>query len=143
MQNFYNLAYREEEREMIPFCRTEGIGLLPWSPLAGGFLSCNRLHNHAGGTPRSKGDEFGHRTYSRKTDFAILERVEEVAVRRGVTAAQIALAWLLHKPWITSPIIGASKSHHVNEAVTALSIKLSSEDISYLEALYEPRLVTW
>lgn len=143
MQNLYNLAYREEEREMIPFCRAEGVGILPWSPLAGGFLTGNRRSEGAGTTTRSKSDSFLQQVYTRSADFAILERVIELAKKRGVTAAQIAFAWLLSKPYVTSPIIGATKPSHLEEAVNTLQIQLSAGEIAYLEDLYAPRPVVW
>src|SRR5262249_44561346 len=136
MQNHYNLVYREEEREMIPLCRAEGIGVIPWSPLARGFLAGNRTKAKADETTRSKTDDFAHKMYYEDTDFAVVDRVAEVAQRCGVKPAQIALAWMLHKPGITSPIIGASKMYQLDEAIGALDIQLSPEDITYLEAPY-------
>src|SRR5436305_1286372 len=109
MQNHYNLVYREEEREMIPLCMAEGVALIPWSPLARGFLAGNRTRAKADETTRSKTDDFAHRMYYQDADFTVVDRVEELAKKHGVKPAQIALAWMLHKPDITSPIIGASK----------------------------------
>ncbi|MCI0714481.1 MAG: aldo/keto reductase [Chloroflexi bacterium] len=138
MQNHYNLVYREEEREMIPLCVAEGIGVIPWSPLARGFLAGNRTRERGGETTRSTTDPFAHRLYYSDTDFAIVDRVITVAKQRGVSPAQIALAWMLHKPYVTSPIIGASKMQHLNEAIAALDIQLSSEEMDYLETCYQP-----
>ena len=112
MQNHYNLVYREEEREMMPLCREEGIGVIPWSPLARGFLAGNRRTADRGDTARAKSDSFAHDLYYADSDFRIVDRVVEVARARGVTAAQIALAWLLHQPGVTAPIVGASKMAH-------------------------------
>jgi aryl-alcohol dehydrogenase-like predicted oxidoreductase len=108
MQNHYNLVYREEEREMLPFCVEEGIGVIPWSPLARGFLAGNRRGADKGETARAKTDDFAHKLYYASSDFRIVDRVVEVANVRGVTPAQIALAWILHKPAVTAPIVGAS-----------------------------------
>lgn len=141
MQNHYNLVYREEEREMIPFCRDQGIGLIPWSPLARGFLAGNRTRDKGGETTRSKTDEFGHTLYYRDEDFTIVDRVTELAKRRGVGNMQIALAWILQQPGVTAPIIGASKPHHLPEAVAALDIKLTDEERKYLEEPYVPHPV--
>jgi aryl-alcohol dehydrogenase (NADP+) len=141
MQNHYNLVYREEEREMLPLCRSEGIGVIPWSPLARGFLSGNRSPEDWGETTRAKTDEFAHQMYYQESDFTIVERVVELAEKRGVTPSQIALAWLLHKPGITAPIIGASKMQHLEEDVAALEIKLEEDEIVYLEEPYQPHPV--
>jgi aryl-alcohol dehydrogenase (NADP+) len=141
MQNHYNLVYREEEREMNAYCRAEGVALIPWSPLARGFLAGNRTRDKSGDTPRSKSDGFAHHMYYQDNDFETLDRVLEVARRLECAPAQIALAWMCHKPGITSPIIGASKMPHLEEAVAALEIKLSSEDIEFLEAPYKPHPV--
>jgi aryl-alcohol dehydrogenase-like predicted oxidoreductase len=141
MQNHYNLVYREEDREMNPFCRTEGVALIPWSPLARGFLAGNRTRDKGGDTARSKSDGFAHHMYYHDNDFDTLDRVVELAGQRGVSNAQIALAWMLHKPGITSPIIGASKMPHLDEAIAAMDIKLSGEEIEFLEAPYQPHPV--
>jgi 1-deoxyxylulose-5-phosphate synthase len=141
MQNHYNLVYREEDREMNPFCRTEGVALIPWSPLARGFLAGNRTRDKGGETARSKSDGFAHHMYYHENDFDTLDRVIELAGQRGVSNAQIALAWMLHKPGITSPIIGASKMPHLDEAIAAMDIKLSGEEIEFLEAPYQPHPV--
>ncbi len=141
MQNHYNLVYREEEREMIPLCRAEGIGIIPWSPLARGFLAGNRRRQDRGETNRAKTDEFAHHLYYRDSDFTVVDRLSEIAQRRGVSNAQVALAWLLHQPDITAPIIGASKMFQLEEAVKALEIKLSAEELKALAEPYEPHPV--
>jgi 1-deoxyxylulose-5-phosphate synthase len=138
MQNHYNLVYREEEREMIPLCVDQGIGVIPWSPLARGFLAGNRNPQDRGETLRSKTDAFAHDLYYRDSDFAIVDRVTEIARKRGVSNAQIALAWMLSKPEITAPIIGASKPHHLDDALAALDVALGAEEIKSLEEPYEP-----
>lgn len=138
MQNHYNLVYREEEREMIPYCLDSGVGLIPWSPLARGFLAGNRTSDKGGETTRSKSDEFAHMMYYQEGDFQIVDRVVEVAEKHDVRPAQIALAWILQKPGVVSPIIGASKMGHLEEAVAALEIELSEEEVAYLEELYTP-----
>ncbi|HKD14021.1 MAG TPA: aldo/keto reductase [Candidatus Angelobacter sp.] len=137
MQNHYNLIYREEEREMIPLCRAKGVGVIPWSPLARGLLAGNRK----AGTLRSKVDDYAHKLYTREADDRIVDCVEELAERRGVPPAQMALAWLLHKPGITAPIIGASEPHHLQDTVAALDLKLTDQEISELEAPYVPHPV--
>jgi 1-deoxyxylulose-5-phosphate synthase len=139
MQNHMNLVYREEEREMLPFCLDQGVGVIPWSPLARGFLAGNRQAKGEGPTKRAKSDQYAHEMYYEESDFAILERVIELAQSRGVSPAQIALAWLLHKPGITSPIIGASKMYQLEEAVAATEISLSDEEMAQLEEAYRPR----
>ena len=141
MQNHYNLVYREEEREMIPLCCDQGIGLIPWSPLARGFLAGNRTPDKKGETTRAHSDPFAHEMYYREEDFAMADRTAELAKRRGVKPTQIALAWLWHQPGISAPIIGASKPHHLPEAVAALEIKLSAEERQYLEEPYVPHPV--
>jgi 1-deoxyxylulose-5-phosphate synthase len=141
MQNHYNLVYREEEREMIPYCIDQGIGIIPWSPLARGFLAGNRTRDKGGETPRSKSDHYAHNYYYAGNDFDTLDRVTDLAGRRGVSPAQIALAWMLHKPGITSPIIGASKMPHLEEALAAMDIQLDAEEIAFLEECYQPHPV--
>jgi 1-deoxyxylulose-5-phosphate synthase len=141
MQNHYNLVYREEEREMIPLCRAEGVGLIPWSPLARGFLAGNRRRQDYGETLRARTDEFAHKLYYQDSDFAVVDRVGEIAQKRGVANMQVALAWLLHKPGVSAPIIGASKLPHLEEAVKALELKLDAEEITALEAPYKPHPV--
>lgn len=141
MQNHYNLVYREQEREMIPLCREEGIGVVPWSPLARGFLAGNRKPGERGVTTRDASDQMAYDYYFQDTDFDILERVVELAREKGVTPAQVALAWLLHQPGVTAPVIGASKMSHLEEAVKALDVSLSPEENDYLGELYVPRPV--
>jgi 1-deoxyxylulose-5-phosphate synthase len=141
MQNHYNLVYREEEREMLPLCREEKVGVIPWSPLARGFLAGNRTKEKQGETARSKSDGFAHGMYYQESDFTIVDRVTELAKRHDVPNAQIALAWMLHKPGITSPIIGATKKHHIPDAMAALDLKLDESEINYLEELYQPHPV--
>ncbi len=141
MQNHYNLVYREEEREMIPLCQDQGIGVIPWSPLARGFLAGNRSRDKGGDTTRSQSDEFAHNMYYTDADFTVVDRVSTLAERYGVTNAQIALAWLLHRPGVTSPIVGASKMPHLEQAVAALDIALTGEDMAYLEEPYQPHRV--
>ncbi len=141
MQNHYNLIYREEEREMNPLCRAEGIGLLPWSPLARGFLAGNRSAEDWGETSRAKTDDYGHRMYYRDEDFQIVERVKAIAAQQGRSPAQIALAWLLHKPGVSTPIIGASQMFQLDESLAALEIRLSEEEMKSLEELYQPHPV--
>ena len=141
MQNHYNLVYREEEREMMPLCRAEGIGVLPWSPLARGFLSGNRSLQEWGDTARAKSDDFAHKMYYQESDFTVVERVIELAKKRGVTPSQVALAWLLHQPGVTAPIIGASKMRHLEEDAAALEIDLSGDELAALEEPYQPHPV--
>jgi len=141
MQNHYNLVYREEEREMLPLCRAEGVAVIPWSPLARGFLAGNRRQGNWGETARAKSDEFAHMMYYDESDFAIVDKVSEIAKSRGVSNAQVALAWLLHQPGVTAPIIGASKPHHIPEAVAALEVKLDEEELKALHKLYRPHRV--
>lgn len=141
MQNHYNLVYREEEREMLPLCREEGIGVIPWSPLARGFLAGNRRRADYGDTPRAQTDAFAHQLYFTDADFAVADRVVAVAGRHGVAPTQVALAWLLAQPGVTAPIVGASKLSHVDDAVGALAVKLSADEIALLEASYTPHSV--
>ena len=141
MQNHYNLVYREEEREMIPFCLDQGVGLIPWSPLARGFLAGNRSRAEWGETTRAKSDDFAQRLYYTDNDFAIVDRVVETTGQHGVKPAQIALAWMLSKPGITAPIIGSSKMAHLEDAVAALAVELSDDEIAYLEEPYQPHPV--
>jgi aryl-alcohol dehydrogenase (NADP+) len=137
MQNHYNLVYREEEREMIPLCEAEGIGLIPWSPLARGFVMGNRTRGGKGETIRAKTDDFAQGLYYRDSDFTVVERITEVAQQRGVSNAQVALAWMLGKPGITAPIIGASKMRHLEDLLGALDVHLSEEEVKRLEEPYE------
>jgi len=141
MQNHYNLIYREEEREVNPLCREEGLGVLPWSPLARGFLAGNRRKEDYGETIRAKTDDYAHQMYYQPSDFAVVERVSEIARRRGVSNAQVALAWLLHQPGVTAPIIGASKMHHLEDAIAALDLRLSGKELAALAEPYQPHPV--
>ena len=137
MQNHYNLLYREEEREMIPLCRKEGVGLIPWSPLARGLLTRPRAESDA--TLRAKTDAFGRSLYSRdEGDNAVIDRVSEIAKKRGVPNAQVALAWLMAQPGVTAPIIGASKASHLDDAVKALDLKLDADELRALAEPYRP-----
>ena len=141
MQNHFNLVYREEEREMMPLCRAEGIGLLPWSPLARGFLAGNRRIQDYGDTSRARTDALAQQYYYQPSDFAVVDAVARVAIRRGVSNAQVALAWVLAQPGVTAPIIGASKLPQLDEAVAAVDLQLSSEEIAELSAPYLPHPV--
>jgi aryl-alcohol dehydrogenase-like predicted oxidoreductase len=140
MQNHYNLVYREEEREMNPLCRDQGVGLLPWSPLARGFLTGNRPQGRDAATLRGRSDNLSH-AYYKEGDYTIVERVGELAAKRGVSNAQIALAWLLHKPGVSAPVVGASKMQQLEEAVAAIDVQLSEAEIATLEDAYEPHSV--
>ncbi len=141
MQNHYNIVYREEEREMIPLCREEGVAITPWSPLARGFVAGDRRKGDFGDTLRAKTDEYGQRLYYQDSDFEVVNRITEVARKRGVLNAQVALAWLLAQPGVTSPIIGASKIEHLEQAVAALSLKLEAGEIKALAEPYRPHPV--
>jgi aryl-alcohol dehydrogenase-like predicted oxidoreductase len=138
MQNYYNLLYREEEREMLGLCQSEGIGVTPWSPLARGRLA--RPWSDTPPTKRAKTDAFAKTLYDQTVDMdkPVIDRVQEVAKARGVPAAQIAMAWLLRKPVVTSPIVGATKPHHLDDAIGALSIALSDDEVTRLEEVYRP-----
>jgi aryl-alcohol dehydrogenase (NADP+) len=137
MQNHYNLIYREEEREMIPLCKEEGIGLIPWSPLARGFLTGKYKRNEAPSSKRYESDRYLSERYFTQEDFDVLDVVASLAKDKDVTPSQISLAWLLHKG-VTAPIIGASKPEHVEEAVKAIEIKLEADEMKRLEAGYRP-----
>jgi aryl-alcohol dehydrogenase (NADP+) len=143
MQNHYNLTYREEEREMLPLCRAEGIGMIPWSPLARGFLARRPVRNpaEAGETTRARSDQFGHELYYRENDLAIAERLATLSEQSQRPMAQIALAWLLAQPGVTAPIIGASKPGHLEDAVAAVDLKLTDEMRRHLEEPYQPHPV--
>jgi 1-deoxyxylulose-5-phosphate synthase len=141
MQNHYNLVYREEEREMNPLCVAEGVGLIPWSPLARGFLAGNRNAENKEGTVRSKSDDFAHMLYYQSGDFEIVKRVSAIAEKRGVKNVQVALAWILQRPGVAAPIIGATKEHHISDAVQGLELKLEEAEIQSLEAPYEPHVI--
>jgi aryl-alcohol dehydrogenase-like predicted oxidoreductase len=141
MQNHYNLVYREEEREMLPLCLEERIGLIPWSPLARGFLAGNRSKSEWGETSRAKTDTFAHDLYYADTDFTVADRVVELARRRSIKPAQIALAWMLTNPAISAPIVGASQLSHLDDAVQALSVRLSADEVTFVEEPYRPHPV--
>jgi aryl-alcohol dehydrogenase-like predicted oxidoreductase len=141
MQNHYNLVYREEEREMMPLCRDQGIAVIPWSPLARGFLAGNRRRQDKGETARAKSDEFAHAMYYQDSDFDTVDRVTEIAKARGVPNAQVALAWLMHQPGVTAPIVGASKPGHLEDAIAATSLKLSGDELKALGKHYQPHRV--
>jgi aryl-alcohol dehydrogenase (NADP+) len=141
MQNHYNLIYREEEREMIPLCRDQGVGVIPWSPLARGFLAGNRRKQDFGETVRAKTDDYAQGMYYQDSDFEVVQRVTEIAEKRGVSNAQIALAWLLDQPGVTAPIIGASKMKHLEEAVAALQLKLDDTELKALDDAYRPHRI--
>ena len=142
MQNHYNLVYREEEREMIPQCLDQGVAVLPWSPLARGLLAGNRTREGEKLTTRAKTDEFGDSLYKPELDVPVVDRVGEVAAARGVASAQIALAWLLHKPGVTAPIVGATKIEHLEDAIAAERLSLSADEIVGLEEPYVPHEVS-
>jgi len=141
MQNHYNLCYREEEREMIPLCREEGVGLIPWSPLARGFLTGKYRRTETPNSLRYKSDKLFAGRFFKPEDFDVLERAEEVAKEKGVTVAQVCLSWLLHKG-VTAPIIGATKIEHVEDAVNAVELKLSDDDVKRLDEPYKPHWIT-
>jgi aryl-alcohol dehydrogenase-like predicted oxidoreductase len=141
MQPHYNLIYREEEREMIPHCIDQGIGVIPWSPLARGVLAGNRSREGERRTTRSGTDDFTDYLYSQPTDFDVVERVAEVASVRGVPSAQVALAWLLGRPGVTAPIVGATKPGHLADALAAEKLRLDDEEIARLEEPYVPHPV--
>jgi len=140
MQNHYNLCYREEEREMIPFCKDQEIALIPWSPLARGFLTGRYKRGEKGDSPRYRSDKYFADRFFRPEDFDVVERAEEIAKEKGVTVSQIALAWLLHKG-VCAPIIGATKVEHLEDAVSSLEVKLSSDDMRRLEEPYKPHRI--
>ena len=141
MQNHYNLVYREEEREMLPLCRAEGIGVIPWSPLARGFLAGNRRRGSKDATRREQYDEFGHGLYYAETDYDIADRVVQVAREKGALPIQIALAWVIQQPGITAPIVGASKLEQLDQLVDGLSITLTPDERQFLEERYQPHPV--
>jgi aryl-alcohol dehydrogenase-like predicted oxidoreductase len=141
MQNHYNLIYREEEREMIPLCLDQGVGVIPWSPLARGFLTGTRTRAGDRRTTRAETDKFTDSLYGRDEDFDVADRVAEVAGERGVPPAQLALAWLLHRPGVTAPIVGATKLEHLEDALAAAELDMSAEDMLRLEEAYVPHPV--
>jgi aryl-alcohol dehydrogenase (NADP+) len=137
MQDHLNLIYREEEREMLPLCREEGIAVIPWSPLARGLLTGNRRRGDRVVTRRAETDQFARDMYEADSDFTVAERVAEAASRRGVTPAQIAIAWLLANPAVTAPIVGASKLAQLDDLAAATALTLSADEMAFLEAAYE------
>jgi len=139
MQNHYNIIYREEEREMMPLCIDQGIGVIPWSPLARGFIMGNRTPEKSGETTRAKQDGFAHSMYYQPIDFEIADRVGKVAAKCEMSRAKVGLAWILQKPGVTSPIIGTTKLQHLEDLVGALEVKLAEEDMAYLEEPYRPK----
>jgi 1-deoxyxylulose-5-phosphate synthase len=141
MQNHHNLVYREEEREMIPLCIDQGVGVIPWSPLARGFLAGNRQAGGTGETLRAQTDEFAREMYFRDSDFAVADAAAAIARERAVTPAQIACAWILQAPGVTAPIIGATKLNHVKELIAAADIKLNKQEVAALEQPYQPHPV--
>jgi aryl-alcohol dehydrogenase-like predicted oxidoreductase len=142
MQNHYNLIYREEEREMLPLCEAEKIGVIPWSPLARGLLAGTRkTTDDKSSTKRAESDEYARKLYDHPSDMSVVEAVRKVGAARGVSPARIALAWLLSKPAVVAPIIGATKIDHLNDAIAALDLQLNAEEIKQLEAPYQPHAV--
>ena len=141
MQPHYNLIYREEEREMIPLCMDQGVGVIPWSPLARGVLAGNRTRSGERKTIRSDTDSFTDYLYDQPTDFDVVERVDEVAAKRQVSSAQVALAWLLQRPGVTAPIIGATRPEHLADALAAEQLVLTEEEVAGLEEPYVPHPV--
>jgi 1-deoxyxylulose-5-phosphate synthase len=139
MQNHLNLIYREEEREMLPLCLAEGVGVIPWSPLARGFLAGNRHRGGGGATARAQSDTLAAELYYRDADFDVVERVVELAHQKAVSPAQIALAWLLHKPGVVAPIIGVTRLKQLDESVAALDVVLTAAERAYLEEPYQPQ----
>jgi 1-deoxyxylulose-5-phosphate synthase len=141
MQNHYNLVYREEEREMIPQCIDQGVGVIPWSPLARGMLTGNRTRSGERLTKRAQTDAFADSLYKPEVDFDVVERATEVAAARGAPAAQVALSWLLHKPGVSAPIVGATRLEHLEDALAAEQLSLSAQEIRQLEEPYLPHAV--
>ena len=142
MQNHYNLVYREEEREMIPQCIDQGVGVLPWSPLARGLLAGNRTREGERLTTRAQTDPFSDALYTPEQDFAVVDRAVEIASARGVAPAQVALAWLLQRPGVTAPIVGATKLHHLDDAIAAEQLSLAADEVARLEEPYAPHAVS-
>ena len=141
MQNHYNLVYREEEREMIPQCIDQGVGVIPWSPLARGVLAGNRTRAGERRTTRSNSDPFGDSLYTQPADFNVVDAVAEVAAERGIPPAQVALAWLLQRPGVTAPIVGATRLGHIEDALAAEKLELTADEVRRLEAPYIPHRV--
>jgi aryl-alcohol dehydrogenase-like predicted oxidoreductase len=142
MQNHYNLVYREEEREMIPQCLDQGVAVLPWSPLARGLLAGNRTRGGERLTTRANTDAFADSLYKPETDFAVVDRAAEIASRRGAPSAQVSLAWLLQKPGVTAPIVGATKIEHLDDVLAAEKMTLSESEVSELEQPYVPHAIS-
>jgi aryl-alcohol dehydrogenase-like predicted oxidoreductase len=143
MQNHYNLLYREEEREMIPLCIDQGMGIIPWSPLARGTLARPRAVTEQRETTRSQNDPYAQRLYIGRTDWEVVDAVERIAQARGISMAEVALAWLLAKPGVTAPIVGATKLEQLETAVKAVELELSAEEMAELEAGYTPKAVMY
>src|ERR1700677_2641079 len=141
MQPQYNLVYREEEREMLPLCLDQGVGVIPWSPLARGFLAGGRANPGEGTTERARTDEFSPRLYYREPDHAVVAEVEKIAKARGVPNTQVALAWVLRNPAITAPIVGTTKANHLEDALAGLKLTLTDDEAKALEAPYQPKPV--
>jgi len=141
MQNHYNLIYREEEREMVPQCLDQGVGVIPWSPLARGLLAGNRTREGEKLTTRAQTDAFGDSLYKPELDWPVIDRLAEVAAQRGDPSAQVALAWLMHKPGVTAPIVGATKLNHLEDALAAAELSLTEPEIALLEQPYLPHAV--
>jgi aryl-alcohol dehydrogenase-like predicted oxidoreductase len=141
MQNHYNIIYREEEREMMPLCRAEGIGVIPWSPLARGFVAGNRRPEGSGETLRSQTDAYSRELYFHPSDFSMVDRITEVARGRGISNTQVALAWLLSRKGVTAPIVGVSKMQYFDDLMKALDIKLEESEIKRLDEHYQPHAV--
>jgi 1-deoxyxylulose-5-phosphate synthase len=141
LQNQYNVIYREDEREMIPFCLDQGIGIIPWSPLARGFVMGNRSPDKSGGTARAKGDAVAQSMYYQEADFAIADRVGEVAGQANASRAQVALAWILQKPGVTSSIVGVTKVAQLVDLVSALDLTLTAQQVARLEQPYQPKRI--
>jgi aryl-alcohol dehydrogenase-like predicted oxidoreductase len=142
MQNHVNLVYREEEREMIPLCIDQGVAVLPWSPLARGLLAGNRTRTGERLTTRAGSDPFGDSLYVPDVDFDVVDRLTEVAAERNLPRAQVALAWLLGRPGVTAPIVGATKNGHVEDALAAESLRLTSDEVARLEEPYLPHAIS-
>jgi aryl-alcohol dehydrogenase-like predicted oxidoreductase len=141
MQNHYNLLYREEEREMIPLCRDAGLGIIPWSPQARGLLTRPRAESERRASERSRTDAYAAKLYENRVDWGVVDAVERVAKAHGTGMSEIALAWLLAKPGITAPIVGATKLEHLEAAIRSLDVRLGDDDIAALEAPYLPKPV--
>jgi 1-deoxyxylulose-5-phosphate synthase len=141
MQNHYNLIYREEEREMVPFCRAEGIGVIPWSPLARGFLAGNRQRGRKDATPRDRTDGYGHSLYYADADYDVADAVVEVARAKAVLPIQVALAWILRQPGVSAPIVSVTRLEQLDQLVAGLNVTLSDDEAARVEAPYRPHAV--